>query len=35
MAVLMMWFWLSAFAVLIGGEVNAALEPRPPAQAAQ
>jgi membrane protein len=26
MAVLMMWFWLSAFAVLIGGEVNAELE---------
>jgi membrane protein len=26
MAVIMMWFWLSAFAVLIGGEVNAALE---------
>jgi len=26
MAVLMMWFWLSAFAVLIGGEVNAKLE---------
>jgi membrane protein len=22
LAVLMMWFWLSAFAVLIGGEVN-------------
>lgn len=31
-AVLMMWFWLSAFAVLIGGEVNAALDaPRRPA----
>lgn len=28
MAVLMMWFWLSAFAVLIGGEVNAETEPR-------
>jgi membrane protein len=28
MAVLMMWFWLSAFAVLIGGEVNAELEGR-------
>jgi membrane protein len=28
-AVLMMWFWLSAFAVLIGGEVNAETEPRP------
>jgi membrane protein len=27
LAVLMMWFWLSAFAVLIGGEVNAALDP--------
>jgi membrane protein len=27
LAVLMMWFWLSAFAVLIGGEVNAALAP--------
>jgi membrane protein len=26
MAVFMMWFWLSAFAVLIGGDVNAALE---------
>ena len=26
MAVIMMWFWLSAFAVLIGGEVNAELE---------
>jgi membrane protein len=26
-AVLMMWFWLSAFAVLIGGEVNAARDP--------
>jgi membrane protein len=26
-AVLMMWFWLSAFAVLIGGEVNATLDP--------
>jgi membrane protein len=26
MAVIMMWFWLSAFAVLIGGEVNADLE---------
>jgi membrane protein len=25
MAVIMMWFWLSAFAVLIGGEVNAEL----------
>ena len=29
MAVLMMWLWLSAFAVLIGGEVNAELEPSP------
>ena len=29
MAVLMMWFWLSAFAVLIGAEVNAELEPAP------
>ena len=28
MAVLMMWFWLSAFAVLIGGEVNVELEAR-------
>lgn len=27
LAVLMMWFWLSAFAVLIGGEVNAELDP--------
>lgn len=26
-AVLMMWLWLSAFAVLIGGEVDAELEP--------
>ena len=26
LAVVMMWFWLSAFAVLIGGEVNAELE---------
>ena len=26
MAVVMMWFWLSALAVLIGGEVNAELE---------
>ena len=26
MAVIMMWFWLSALAVLIGGEVNAELE---------
>ena len=26
MAVIMMWFWLSAFAVLIGGEVNAEIE---------
>jgi uncharacterized BrkB/YihY/UPF0761 family membrane protein len=25
MAVIMMWFWLSAFAVLIGGEINAAI----------
>ncbi|HET7609978.1 MAG TPA: YihY/virulence factor BrkB family protein [Gammaproteobacteria bacterium] len=25
MAVIMMWFWLSAFAVLIGGEINAEL----------
>jgi membrane protein len=33
MAVFMMWFWLSAFAVLIGGEVNAVLagdRDRPP-----
>jgi membrane protein len=29
MAVLMMWLWLSAFAVLIGGEVNSELEPSP------
>jgi membrane protein len=29
LAVLMMWFWLSAFAVLIGGEVNAKLEGEP------
>jgi membrane protein len=28
MAVLMMWFWLSAFAVLIGAEVNRTLEAR-------
>jgi membrane protein len=35
MAVLMMWFWLSAFAVLIGGEVNAKLEgEREPARSA-
>jgi membrane protein len=26
LAVVMMWFWMSAFAVLIGGEVNAELE---------
>ena len=26
LAVVMMWFWLSALAVLIGGEVNAELE---------
>jgi membrane protein len=33
MAVFMMWFWLSAFAVLIGGEVNVELEgPREPAR---
>jgi membrane protein len=25
MAVIMMWFWLSAFAVLLGGEINAAI----------
>ena len=25
-AVLMMWFWLSAFAVLLGGEINAEME---------
>lgn len=29
MAVLMMWFWLSAFAVLIGGEVNSKLAGAP------
>jgi membrane protein len=30
-AVLMMWLWLSAFAVLVGGEFNVELEPtRPP-----
>jgi membrane protein len=34
-AVLMMWLWLSAFAVLIGGEVNVELEPRPPAHPAR
>jgi membrane protein len=28
-AILMMWLWLSAFAVLIGGEVDAELEPSP------
>lgn len=28
-AVLMMWLWLSAFAVLIGGEVDVELEPSP------
>jgi membrane protein len=32
MAVFMMWLWLSAFAVLLGGEVNAKLE-RPRARA--
>ena len=26
LAVVMMWFWLSALAVLIGGEINAELE---------
>ncbi len=31
LAVIMMWFWLSAFAVLIGGEVNAEIE-RPTAK---
>jgi membrane protein len=32
LAVVMLWFWLSAFAVLIGGEVNAEIErPRPAA----
>lgn len=35
MAVLMMWLWLSAFAVLIGGEVNAELEPSPRANEAR
>ena len=25
-AVIMMWFWLSTYAVLVGGEVNAELE---------
>jgi membrane protein len=35
-AVFMMWLWLSAFAVLIGGEVNAELEAarKPPRPAA-
>jgi len=28
-AILMMWLWLSAFAVLIGGEVDTELEPSP------
>jgi membrane protein len=28
MAVLMMWFWLSALVVLLGGEINVELEPR-------
>ena len=39
MAVFMMWFWLSAFAVLIGGEVNAELagdrDPPRPQRAAE
>jgi uncharacterized BrkB/YihY/UPF0761 family membrane protein len=26
-AVLMMWLWLSAFAVLLGGEFNVELDP--------